>query len=593
MKLKYITAESREATETKAAQHFGRDRSEIAFEVISGGEDGAEQWELLAIAEARPGEVSNMDSSFGVYYEPDGVYLELYEYRGAGSPPDSQSLMQHLGRKKIEGISLKSIQSLTAAGMGRVKIANPQQEHIYGEDVSVEISNDDMAARARLLPPEPGGASLDLETAKQKLGAAGVVHGVDERALAALLESRDYGEPRQVAAATPYQDGENGKLVFNFSTDERTGRPREIGGGRVDYRSLDLYVPVTEGQLLVTRSLATPGTPGMSVKGRELKQKPGKEVNLPRGKNVSVNAEKTEMYSMYSGMVQFMNNAINVSSVYKINGDCDLSVGNIDFDGSVHISGSVRSGHTIKATGGVIVGGTVEAATIIAGGNVEIKNGVQGADKGRIEAGGSVTALYIERGTVIADGSINVDVSIHSQIETGGTLTALGKRGAIIGGRAGAANNIVANYIGAISNTQTEVVVGVVMRKRERISFLEREIERLNNELVKLNQLDAYLERTKTKMDKETWDKLFKSGAENRRLDVEGLEDCNAEMAVLKNELEHATEGKVHVFETAFHGTRIVIGNNTFKANDDISFATFRFRDGEIVYGPCEISKPK
>jgi len=593
MKLKYVTAESREAAEARAAQHFGCDRNDITFEVINGEEEGAQQWTLLAITGAQAHEIYNMDCAYGVYYEPDGVYLELYECRGGGCQLDSQSLMQHLGRKRIEGTSVKAVQDLTTAGAGRARIANAQQEYVYGEDIHVEVSNDETEARARLLPPEPGGAAMDVAAAKQKLNAVGVVHGIDDQALAGLLEAKEYGEPRTVAVATPSEDGENGKLIFNFSTDERTGRPREIGGGRVDYRSLDLYVPVTEGQLLVTRTMATQGTPGMSVRGRELKQKPGKEVNLPRGKNVNTNPEKTEMSSMCSGMVQFMNNSINVSSVYKINGDCDLSVGNIEFDGSVHISGSVRSGHTIKATGGVIVGGTVEAATIIAGGNVEIKNGVQGADKGRIESGGSVTALYIERGTVIADGSITVDVSIHSQIETGGSLTAKGKRGAIIGGRAGAAGNIIANYIGAVSNTQTEVVVGVMMRKRERINFLEREIERLNNEMVKLDQLDAYLEKTKARMDKDTWGKLFKSGAENRRLNQESLEDCNAEVAVLKHELEHATEGKVHVFETAFHGARIMIGNNTYRVNDDISFATFRYRDGEIVYGTCELSKPK
>jgi len=593
MKMKYITAESKEAAEARAAQYFKCAGSEITCEVISSGEEGVGNWTLLAIKDATPAEKANTDAAAGIYYELDGVYLELYEQRGAGRPLDSQTLMQHLSRKKIEGLSVHTIQNLTGAGYGRGKIATAQKEYVYGEDLSAEILSGDMEARARLLPPEPGGSLLNLEVAKRILVAAGVTHGIDEKALSALLEAKDYGEPRVIAVATPAVNGEDGKLVFHFSTDERTGRPREIGCGRVDYRSLDLYVPVTEGQLLVTRSPATEGTAGMSVKGRELKQKPGKEAKLPRYKNVKVNDERTEMYSMCSGMVQFINNSVNVSSVYKVNGDCDLSVGNIDFDGSVHISGSVRSGHTIVATGGVIVGGTVEAATIFAGGNVEIKNGILGADKGKIEAGGSVTALYIERGTVIADGPITFDVSIHSHIESGGTLTAKGKRGAIIGGRAGSAGNIIANYIGAISNTRTEVVVGVVMRKRERIKTLEREIERLHNEMVKLDQLDAYLEKAKTKMDTNTWDKLSRSGAENRRVNEESLEDCNAEMAGLRYELEHATDGKVHVFDTAFSGTRIIIGANTYKVNDEISFATFRFKDGEIVYGPCELNKPR
>jgi len=591
MKLKYVTGDSREAAENMAAKHYGCDRSDIKFEVLS-GEEGAISWSLLAMI-GTPGELINMDVSYGLYYEGDGVYLEVYPARGAGQAPDSNALMLHLNRKNISGLSVQAVQSLAASGSGRVKIASAQQEHIYGEDMTVEIASNEMSARARLLEGEAGGPMLDLVTAKQKLMVAGVTHGVDEQALGQMLEAKQYGEPYIIATASQPEDGENGKLVFNFSTDERTGRPREIGGGRVDLRSLDLYEPVTEGQLLVTRAPATEGKPGASVKGKEMKQKPGKEAVFPRGKNVNVNPEKTEMYAKCSGMVQFLNNSVNVSSLYKINGDCGISVGNIDFDGSVQISGSLRSGHTIKATGGVVVGGTMEAATIIAGGNVEIKSGMQGADKGRIESGGTVTALYIERGTVIADGSVNVDVSIHSHIETGGNLTAKGKRGAIIGGRAGAAGNVTANYLGAVSNTHTEIMVGMMLRKRERITFLEKEIERIKNEMVKLDQLDAYLEKSKQKMDAETWDKLSRSGTENRRLNEEHLEDIRAEMTDLKYEMEHATEGKVHVFDVAFNGVRITIGTDTYKVVDEISYATFRYKDGQVVYGPCDLSKQK
>jgi len=592
MKAKYITAESRDAAENIAAGHFGCDRGDISFEIISGEEEGAELCKLLAMTGA-PGEIANMNACYALYYENDGVYLELYEARGSGAPLDSQHLMQHISRKNIGGLGVQAVQNLAATGSGRVKVAGSQQEFVYGEDLIIEVLNNETEARARLLEAEQGGAELDVEEAKKKLQAAGVTHGIDEQTLTKMLASKDYGEPYIVATAIQPEDGENGKIVFNFSTDERTGRPREIGGGRVDYRALDLYEPTTEGQLLVTREPATEGKPGVSVKGRELKQKPGKEAVFPRGKNVDINAEKTEMRAKCSGMVQFLNNSVNVSSLYKVNGDCDISVGNIDFDGSVQISGSVRSGHTIKATGGVVIGGTVEAATIIAGGNVEIKSGMQGADKGRIEAGGKVTALYIERGTVIADGPVNVDVSIHSRIETGGTLTAKGKRGAIIGGRAGAAGNVIANYLGAVSNTQTEIIVGMMLRKRERIQFLERETERLKSEMVKLDQLDAYLEKSKEKMDPETWDKLFRSGAENRRLNEESLEDFKAETDDLKYEMEHATEGKVHVFDVAYNGVRITIGSDTYKVNDEISFATFRYKDGQVIYGPCDLSKQK
>jgi hypothetical protein len=290
-------------------------------------------------------------------------------------------------------------------------------------------------------------------------------------------------------------------------------------------------------------------------------------------------------------MVEFINNAVNVSSVYKINGDCDMSVGNIDFEGSVHISGSVRSGNTVKATDGISVGGGVEAAILIAGGNVEVKGGMQGSSKGKIEAGGSVSIMYIERGTIIADGPVKVDVSIHSTIETGSTIHALGKRGAIIGGQAASAGDIVTNFIGALSHTKTEVEVGVTPRKRARISALEREITQLEAEKIKFIQLEAYLEKTKETLDPETWNKLSISGKENNRINEENMASYTAEIATLQYEIEHATESRVHVFETTFAGSRITIGRSAYKVTNEITFATFKYREGEVSYSPCEISK--
>jgi hypothetical protein len=529
-------------------------------------------------------------ASFGLYYEEDGVYLELYEERGRGDKLDRNALSQHVGRKRVNALNPTTIQTLVAEGIGRAKIAPPQQEYIYGEDMSVEVSSDEYVVSVKLLEPEPGGAPLELETAKKRIASAGVTHGLNEQALEEFLAAKVYNTPRVVAEATPPQNGEDGKLIFHFSTDERTGRPREIGGGRVDYRTLDLFIPVTEGQLLVTRTSASEGVQGTSVKGRELKQKHGKEVNLPRGKNVDINAEKTEMRAMCSGMVEFMGNSINVSSVYKVDGDCDISVGNIDFDGSVHISGNVKSGHVVKATGTVVVGGVVEAATVIAGGNIEVKSGMQGADKGRLEASGSIAILYIERGTAVADGTITVDVSIHSKLEAGSTITAKGQRGAIIGGYAGAADDIIVKSLGAASHARTDIEVGVMPRKRSRIQNLEKEMEKLASDMIKLDQLDAYLKTSKGRMEQETWEKLYRSGIENRKNNEQYMEEFTVEINALKFELEHATESRVHVSDVAHPGTRITIGSDMYKVNDDTKYATFRYSNGQVVWGVYELT---
>ena len=259
MRAKYFTAKNKEDAEAEALAYFECGAEELTIDVVSGEEEGSESLQILAI-KGTPGEVNLMDAFFGLYYENDGVYLEIYAGRGPGESLESGDLINHLGRKKIANLNVAAAQELLEKGSGRVKIAAAQTQYVYGEDLSVAIGGNDLEASARLLAPEPGATLLTPEAARQKLQEAGVSHGIDDSALTALLKAKEYGEPKVIARATPPEDGMDGKLIFHFSTDERTGRPREIEGGRVDYYSLDLYIPVTEGQLLVSRTAATEGS---------------------------------------------------------------------------------------------------------------------------------------------------------------------------------------------------------------------------------------------------------------------------------------------------------------------------------------------
>ena len=588
MKAKYLTAESQSAAETLAAEYFSCGEEGLTFEIITGG--GEEPTQLLALL-GPPAKTQNVDGDAGLFYEEDGVYLELYEARGSGQPLDRNALAQHISRKSISGFDESAVRALVLKNKGRAKIAPAQKEVVYGEELVIVITRDEMEANAKLLAPEEGGDQITYEAAKEKAAKAGVVHGLDEQTLETVLAEKFYGREYVIAKATPQQDGREGRIVFHFNTDVKTARPKLTAEGKVDYKALDLFEPVSEGQLLVTREPATAGTPGMTVRGKEIKQKPGKDVTLPKVKNAVVNGEKTEIHAELSGLVNFVNGTVTVSSVYNVEGDCGISVGNIDFDGSVHITGNVVRGHEIRATGDVIIGGVVEASSIIAGGNVEVKRGMQGMDRGRIEAEGSITMLYIERGTAVAGGNVVIDASIHSIIEAGASIYAKGKRGSIFGGRAIAAGDIVANSIGSISHMQTEVEVGAMPRRRARMTFLEGETERLWGEMKKLDALDVYLEKNKGKLDAETWDKLYRSGVENRSTNRELLDGYAVEMRGLKEELDNATDGKVHVFDEVHPGTRITIAQGAYKVNDEITYSTFKFKDGQVIYVACEISK--
>ena len=80
------------------------------------------------------------------------------------------------------------------------------------------------------------------------------------------------------------------------------------------------------------------------------------------------------------------------------------------------VPGTVRTGFTIRAKGDIEINGVVEGATLIAGGNIVIKRGVQGMGKGKLCAGGDICAQFFESANVFADGDVLAGSILHSHI---------------------------------------------------------------------------------------------------------------------------------------------------------------------------------
>ena len=101
--------------------------------------------------------------------------------------------------------------------------------------------------------------------------------------------------------------------------------------------------------------------------------KPGKPKPRLHGKGFKTSEDGKETYAAISGKIEYCNYDLSVVNVYDVNGNLDMSMGNIDFNGDVNITGSVRSGVTVHAMGSIYVGGFVEGATLIAGKDIVLK----------------------------------------------------------------------------------------------------------------------------------------------------------------------------------------------------------------------------
>jgi uncharacterized protein (DUF342 family) len=585
VKAAFFSAPSHEEALKQGREYFGCAENAFSHKIIAeGNEDNP--WLVLGLY-SPDGNMEHMNGFFRLSFEEEGVFAEFIPPQGRGEPYDKNKIVSYVSRKGLTRMEFNSLKSLIDQGEGRVKIAPPQEEKILAEDAEIKIAKNLMTASICLLPPDPGGALLGKKDIEDSLRRAGVVFGIKEEVVDLLLNERVYGKTYIAAAGLEPQNGTDGVLQIHFKT-ERTFAPKLDDKDRVDYRELDLFEAVKAGQLLVSRSLASPGVPGRNIGGKEIKQRPGKEARMPKGKNVALDQENIFMRAAIDGMVDYVNGNINVSDVYVINGDVDMGVGNINFDGSIVVKGNVIAGMSLNAANNISIGGVVEGAEIIAGGDVELKRGIKGL-KGKVTAGGSVISTYVERSTIMAGGDITADSIVNATIEAGGTLYAKGKSGNIYGGSARAGKEVIANIIGSPMETKTEVSVGVLPRTLARQSFLQKEIENVSIEYEKLNTLFNYL--SKTPLDekkKATFESVLYSKNESAAL----LGRYEEEMNALEMEIKNSVAGKVHVLNRVFPGVRIGIGSAMYKIdNEPISYATFKFKNGEIEFLTCELRK--
>lgn len=477
------------------------------------------------------------------------------------------------------------------AGAGNASGAPPavvQERPPVDGRVLVKVAQDRLTATVEVYPQEAGGKPVDLETARRALADAGVVHGIDEAALAHAVGTAG-GTPVVVARGEPPKEGADAHFLYGFRESAERGRPAELEDGRVDFYNLNLIENVRAGTVLVTKIPPEPGTPGTAVTGEPLPPRPGRDLALLPGKNTELTQDGTRLVASADGQVVLLaKNRVAVYPVYDVKQDVDFTTGNIEFFGAVRVRSSVRDGFRVVAEADIEVGGMVDSATLKAGGNVLVRNGIQGRHKGTVEAGGDVLARFIENATVTAGGNVEVGEAImHSRVVAGGRVAVGGKKGLLVGGLTRAREEVVCKVLGSSLATATEVEVGVDPKDRTRLDEVldaliatQRNIERAELAIERLRavpgrdptgQREALISRLKASLDG-----LL---AEKQKL----MEERTA----LEMQLARPARGRVRVAQTIFPGVKVTIGSAVMLVRDQLPAATLYLSEaGEIVVGP-------
>ncbi|MDI3543364.1 MAG: uncharacterized protein PWP57_969 [Candidatus Atribacteria bacterium] len=457
--------------------------------------------------------------------------------------------------------------------------------------IQLFISGDGLRVELVVKKPLSEEELSSYEELKEFLDSRGIVVGIKEEVLEKGKKLLQEEGRHLIAEGQRPQRGKDGEVKILF-TQELEKKWEENEEGQVNLFDFLKIPEVKEGDLLAELIPPGEGVPGQDVFGKEIPALSGRPAKIRAGKNVELIEDGAKAIAKVAGRPVMVGKTISVLPVFEVDGDVGTSTGNISFVGSVVVRGTIQSGFRVEAEGDIEIWGNVEAATVQSQGNVVVRGGIFGGEKGLVRARGDVKAKVIENATVEAGQDVIVGEAIfHSQVSAGRKVV-VGGRGLAVGGKIKAGSLVWVKTLGSSMGTVTEVMVGIDPTLREEYNYLMGELEKVKKQLEEGERVfKAINEKQKTGKGLDSgMVRLLEKLEKTCRLAREKKEFCEARLEELEERISGG-EGKVLVEEKVYSQVRITVGNLTYLVRDEIPYASFYKKDQEIVLGSFE--KPR
>ena len=516
---------------------------------------------------------------------PNGTFLTLYPPVEGGRGLIIDEVETYLDKVILSGYEKVLVREELKKPLLAVREVLIKKEQIspVNETVIVTVMADRLSVKGRFYPPTEGGRLLDREDIVSEMIRSGVKYGVAENNIADFLNNRQYSETYVIAEATRPVEGSDATITYYFNTD-LTQKPRVNEDGSVDFHHLDMISSVSAGDLLAELKPAVQGKPGIDVCGGLLRPVKVRQRILRVGKNIKLSEDGLKAFSEVNGHATAEGDHVFVSNMYEVPANVDTSTGDIEYEGNVLVHGNVLAGFSITAKGDIVVEGVVEGANLKAGGHIILKRGIQGMDRGVLQANGNVISRFIESATVEAGGYVSADAIMHSSVSAKGDITVDGKKGFITGGVIRSGSLVSAKTIGSSMGTSTSIEVGIEPAIITEYHELSKEQENVKDEQEKnLQVLMALAKRIKLG-EKLAPDKLlqFKKANEARDRMTKYEEEIVERMRVLKESIDNYEGGVVKVSSVAHPGVKLTISNAVYYVKNEISYCRFVKSEGDV-----------
>lgn len=511
------------------------------------------------------------NSFFKIDIREDGTYLKIYPPMNGGKKLDLDEVTSFLQQKDCVDYKIQDIRNIIDSNTSEIEEVKVSNEPIaeFDEIAKVTVASNRLVAYIRFYPPSTNGKLMTKADIVDELEKNKVKYGVQARVIDVFLMARQYCLDIPIAKGVPMTLAKDTEIVYCFDT-KPLAKPKVLEDGSVDFHELNLFTKVNKGDKLAYLVPHKDGINGTDVFGNAILTNKPKVKVLKFGRNIQLSEDKSEITSLVDGDVMLTDSTVFVSDTYVVAADVDASTGDIEYEGNVQVNGTVRTGFTIKCNGNVQVNGVVEGATIIAEGNIVIKRGVQGMNKGLLKAKGDICAQFFESAKVIAGGDIIAGSVLHSEITSGGKLEVKGKKGFIVGGEICVENYVEVSNIGNKMETPTTIKVGVKPELLEEIKPLVGEVNELNAQIEEEN---SYLNVYKQKLAKGiALSDENKKNIRERKAKIEELDKekraKSARLQELKALIDQGKNSKVKVLGNSYRGVTIYMASYVYSVKD-------------------------
>ena len=445
--------------------------------------------------------------------------------------------------------------------------ANPVKIGQWLPNVEIEVSRDKMSVSLFINETVDYVRLNKVELASQVselLKEKGIVNGI----LPLHIEKLVPGKAMLIAQGTPPVKGKDAQVTYLEIPDRK---PVIREDGKADYYDLNFIHVIKEGSWLGEKIPAQPGIDGMNVYGEVLPASAGRDIALKYDRKSAYEVKeegKIVLRSRISGVLERSRGKISVNRHLPIEGDVGIETGNIEFEGSITIRGTVQNGYSVIAKGDVSIEGPggISGAKLVKSieGDIYIRGGIFGLGETRVEAGGNIFVKHVNEANLHAGQNINIGFyAMGSNLKATSVLVDEHK-GKIIGGQVVAKNQIVTSISGNHLERRTELIINSVNKEEvfaliqdkanhlkvlnEEMAVLEDQIERVQPSIKLLNsQQVAALKQVKQNLQS------LKQEAAH----------YDQEIQQMMGDLRNAGKEEIIVTNTAYPGTYIQIGRKS------------------------------